>query len=420
MVQSFKLTGINEHVCPIKGVTDTTQTETKDQYFKFHNSVDEIGADWDELLPASKSLLSTAYWKALEAAPTEGMKFCYLAFYCEGKIFGVAVCQIIHFNASESMNSLEDDKPQSVYSAVSLGFKKAVARHVDYTVLVCGNVLFTGEHGYYFKGDFDQQFLYNKLSESLDVARNHLSKQGQKISFTFLKDFYKETQPDIGSALKTKGFHEFNIQPSMILDIREHWNTFEDYLAQMSSKYRVRAKSVMKKAKAIQIREFDLPEINQYKSRISELYINIAKKSGFNAVILNEDYFSSLKEHLGDQFRLYGHFLEDQLVAFHTTIAVGDELEAHFLGFDHQLNREHKIYNNTLYVMIQFGIANGFKKVVFARTALEIKSSVGAVAHEMFCYFRYKSAIPNKFLKSVFDYLNDKESWTPRSPFKES
>lgn len=421
MVQSFKLTGVNEHVCPVSGVllSSSSETNTQSHHFKLYNSINEVGEEWDTLLPANKSLLSTAYWKALESAPSEGMKFCYLAFYCQDKIFGVAVCQILHFNASESMNNLEEQPASCVYSGISNSLKKYVAKHVDYNVLVCGNVLFTGEQGYYFKEGFDPQFLYSKLSESLDVARVELSKQGKKISFTFLKDFYAQTQPDIGNALKPKGFHEFTIQPSMILDIRSHWNSFDDYLAQMSSKYRVRAKSVMKKAKHIKIEEFDLGTISQYKDKMSELYIGIAKKSGFNAVILNENYFLSLKQHLGDQFRIYGHFLEDQLVAFHTTIAVGDELEAHFLGFDQQLNRVHKIYNNTLYVMIKYGIANGFRKVVFARTALEIKSSVGAVAHEMYCYFRHKSTIPNKFLRSVFNYLNDKESWTPRSPFKD-
>lgn len=421
MVQSFKLTGIDENVCPISGGTLTSKATTSQQHFKLYNSIDEVGKDWDKLLPANKSLLSTPYWKALEAAPTDGMKFCYLAFYCDEKIFGVAVCQILHFNASASMNSLkEDESAQCVYSALGASFKKYVARHVDYNVLVCGNILFTGEHGYYFKGDFDQQFLYTKLSESLETARTELKKQGQNISFTFLKDFYEETQPVISNALKAKGFHEFTIQPSMILDIRDHWCTFDDYLAQMSSKYRVRAKSVMKKAKNIEITELDHTGINQYHEEISNLYIGIAKKSGFNAVILNKNYFASLKEHLGDQFKLYGHFMEDKLVAFHTTIAVGDELEAHFLGFDQELNRRFKIYNNTLFVMIKFGIANGFKKIVFARTALEIKSSVGAVANEMYCYYKHKSTISNKFLKSVFNYLNDKENWTPRHPFKES
>lgn len=422
MVQSFKLMGVNEKVCPITGaILSSTETKTHNHHFKLYNSIDEVGEEWDALLPANKSLLSTAYWKALEEAPSEGMKFCYLAFYCEDKIFGLAVCQILHFNASASMNNLQEEQSeQCVYSAISNSLKKNVAKHVDYNVLVCGNVLFTGEQGYYFKGDFDPQFLYSKLSESLDVARVELSKKGKKISFIFLKDFYEETQPAIGSALKPKGFHEFTIQPSMILDIRSHWKSFDDYLAQMSSKYRVRAKSVMKKAKHINIEEFDLNKISQYKDEMSQLYIGIAKKSGFNAVILNENYFYSLKQHLGDNFRLYGHFLENKLVAFHTTIAVGDELEAHFLGFDQQLNRVHKIYNNTLYLMINFGIANGFRKVIFARTALEIKSSVGAVAHEMYCYFRHKSTISNKFLRSVFNYLNDKESWTPRSPFKET
>jgi hypothetical protein len=38
---------------------------------------------------------------------------------------------------------------------------------------------------------------------------------------------------------------------------------------------------------------------------------------------------------------------------------------------------------------------------------------------DLLCFFKHRSTISSKFLQLVFDSLNPKEEWQPRSPFKE-
>jgi len=69
--------------------------------------------------------------------------------------------------------------------------------------------------------------------------------------------------------------------------------------------------------------------------------------------------------------------------------------------------------------MLCFGIENNFKKVVYARTAMEIKSSVGAKANNMHIYMKHtNNFVANTILKGIVKYLNPIRQWQPRNPFK--
>ena len=160
-------------------------------------------------------------------------------------------------------------------------------------------------------------------------------------------------------------------------------------------------------------------EIEQELPTIHNLYHEVAKNSGFNMVELNPAYFLGMKQQLGDFFRVFGYYLDNRLVAFYTTFHNDRELDAHFLGFEKSLNHDFQLYLNILYDIVKIGIETGCERIVFARTALEIKSSIGATPHELWCYVRHQNSIANKFTATLLDYLKPVEEWLPRHPFKE-
>jgi len=205
----------------------------------------------------------------------------------------------------------------------------------------------------------------------------------------------------------------------MILNFREGWESFDDYLAAMSSKYRVRVKRAFKKGAAIERKDFTVDDIRKNLPKIFELYEWIADASVFNLVKLNPDYFVGLKEKLGDDFKMTGYYIDGEFVAFFTTIKNHHELEAHFLGYNESFNRPHQMYLNILYDIIKIAFDQKCSEVVFARTALEIKSSVGAEPHQMYWYLRHRNSFSNRFLSQIVDYLNPKDEWTQRKPFKD-
>ncbi|MFM8485151.1 MAG: GNAT family N-acetyltransferase, partial [Bacteroidota bacterium] len=170
----------------------------------------------------------------------------------------------------------------------------------------------------------------------------------------------------------------------------------------------------------IERRELSLEDIERELPVIYRLYKEVASNAGFNMVDLTEDYFTGMKDGFGDYFRLFGYFRDGKMVAFYSTIQNHKELEAHFIGYDKSLNHEYQLYMNILYDIIRQGIDSGSSRIIFARTALEIKSSVGAEAHPLWNYLRHQNQLANRFTATILDYLKPVETWLPRHPFKDS
>ena len=93
-------------------------------------------------------------------------------------------------------------------------------------------------------------------------------------------------------------------------------------------------------------------------------------------------------------------------------------MDTYFLGYDDSIQREKMLYLNMLYDMVAYSINNGFKEIVFARTALEIKSSVGAKPQEMYGFMKHSNHAINLVVDKIFCYLEPEVVWQERNPFK--
>lgn len=386
--------------------------------FAFFRTIEAAGGEWDAAAPAQDIFLQRPYLSVVESNPPEGMRFGYLVFYKNEAPVGVALCQIKYFKGDDNIADLDvPRKDPCFFGGLAQWFKRWVAGKAAADILICGNMLLTGEHGY----SFDYQKISpleaaNVLEKALDNVVEKLGREGIKMPVILVKDLAPQNHVQ-GNFLTGKGFTEFDIQPNMVLELP--FRDMDDYLSAMSTKYRTRAKRAFKKLDGIERRELSYPEIQQELPTIYRLYRDIANNAGFNMVDLNEHYLAALQRDLGEHFQMFAYYLEGKLVAFYTIIKNHDELEAHFLGYEKALNHDYQLYLNILYDMVRIGLEKACHRIVFARTALEIKSSVGAVAHDLYCYLRHQNSVANKFAPMILDYLKPVESWQPRHPFKE-
>lgn len=385
------------------------------------NSIKDIQEVWDTVAPKENLFLQSTYLQTLENFPPEKMSFRYIIFYKENIPVGIAYNQIFKLNVEDSLqqsNEEEANKSNCLIRAFSNAAKKWFIKRAEFNLLICGNLLLTGEYGFHFKVPVNEQQTASLIQDALDALQNILDKEQTKVSVHLLKDYKIETSEELKEQLKKETYHPFLMQPSMYMNIRPNWDCFDNYLGDMSSKYRVRAKRARKKGDAIVKKELSLEEIEAHEERIYELYKIIADGAGFNAFLLHKQYFTELKRDLGNRYKLTGYFIDGQLIAFYTAIFNYKEMDAHFLGVDGAYNRAHQVYLNILYDLVNRAIEGGVERIDFARTALEIKSSVGAVSQDMLCFFKHRSTLSSKVLQLVFDSLNPKEEWQPRSPFK--
>lgn len=367
-------------------------------------------------IPAENFFVKESYLNALEASLPERVKNIYFVLFKNGDFCGIVVGQVIHGNMYESLKGGAFFGKDAKYK----GFKKWFTKRLDGYYLLVGNFLMTGEYGFYYNDNILSRSAYFSLiNEVVEIGRKHLKKQEKtKVAFTLVKEFFAQNNV-VRTPLTTHKYTEGTVQPNMILNIRSDWKSFDDYLAAMSSKYRVRVRRAIKKGKSIEKRELTLDEVQQYETKMFNLFQQVVSGSTFDLVHLEEHYFTALKQKLQDDFKVIGYFIEGELVGFFTYFINEVNLEAHYLGYEYKLNHPTQMYLNMLYDLIKTGIYNQVSSIIFARTALEIKSSVGAEPHEMNVYMKHHNCILNYLVAPLFKYMNPVETWQQRHPFKD-
>lgn len=277
--------------------------------------------------------------------------------------------------------------------------------------------MITGENSFTFKKEVSTQVISKTLIDCTTYLIDYFRKKKVKIHIVTYKDFYK----DFTEKLKKYDFnaiYEFNTQPNMIFHLAEEWKTTENYISAFTKKYRDQYKRAHKKIEGVVVQELSLEEIITNEERIYELYHHVALNAPFNTFFLSKNHFSFFKKQCGNRFKLFGYFKDDLLVGFHTLLLNEATLETYFLGYDDEFQKEHMLYLNMLYNMTEFGIVNGFKKIIFGRTALEIKSSIGAKAVVMTGFIYHTNTIINRLMPKIFNKLEPEVTWQPRHPFK--
>lgn len=396
---------------------DIYKIESSDYSFSLHKSILDISDVWTSIVP-DKLFYSPKYLRFAESNTPSGMHMRYGIFYLNDEPAGTLILQIKKIALGESLTVQPTKK--SITSKLVQGVKSGIAKTITFNTLIVGNLFLTGQYSFYFK---DQEVPFYKrfalLEKSLGLITELLDQDGLKVGSVLMKDFYDYnavTKSPIGNS---SSFTECKVQPDMVLEVPDSWSSFEDYLAALKSKYRVRLKRALKKADAIERKVLSIEDLKVYEERIHSLYLQTALQANFNLFILPKDYFRQMKIHLADQIDVFGYFLDGELIGFYTVIYDKEFVDAHFLGYDKSKNGQHQSYLNMLIDILKAGLEHGAKEIHFSRTALEIKSSMGAQPQEMVFYLRSQRQWQNKsLLPKMLDIFVPEEKWEPRSPFK--
>ena len=376
--------------------------------FKIYSTTKDLPSDWDSLA-IDNIFLSKDYLTVLEVAVPKNMTCHFIGLFLDEELVGLALSQYIDLSDVHSFGERDHCLKTKVREIV---FKKFSSN-----VLVMGNNMLTGQNGCCFSEKLlasAGMVLLEKAAEELKLT---FRKRKIKIHLTIFKDF-SESEIENFSIPEFDSYYKFTTQPNMIFQIRESWNTFDDYILDKSKKYRDQYKRARKKADEISKKKLSLEEITIYKSRIYQLYMNVAKNAPFNTFYLPENHFVLFKQSLQDNFLFYGYFIGEELIGFNTLIKNGSDIDTYFLGYDEKYQREKMLYLNMLYDMIGYSINKGYRRIIFARTALEIKSSVGAKPVEMYGLMKHSNPAINLLVSKTFSYFEPKIEWQQRNPFK--
>lgn len=352
--------------------------------------------------------MTREYLEVLEKSSPVNMICNFIGIFKSDVLIGIALTQFLFAEKLESFGERDQCLKTSVRN---FAFKK-FASHV----LFVGNNMLTGQNAFSFSANANQAKVYKTLHKAIKQLKKDFKERGRKVHITSIKDFTATEIEPLKAEFKNN--YTFSTQPNMVFDINESWKNEQDYIDALSKKYRDQYKRARKKADGIVKQKMSLAEITAHEDVIYDLYFHVAKNAPFNTFFLAKNHFRIFKEIMKENFLFYGYFLDEKLIGFNTLIKNGNVMDTYFLGYDEKIQRERMLYLNMLYDMIAYSVNQGFSEIVFARTALEIKSSVGAKPIKMYGLLTHSNALINHNIAKLFNYLEPKTDWQERNPFK--
>jgi hypothetical protein len=376
--------------------------------FQIYNTVDSLPENWNDYA-IDNVFLSSNYLKILDDSAPKNMECHYIGFFRAEKLVGIALSQMICLSQVASFGANK--------SCLQSKIRDFVLRQFANNVLLIGNNMLTGQNAFCFSDEINFKEGLEVLNDAVLELKKNYKKLDKEIHLTIFKDFLISDEENY-TIDSFSDYYKFSVQPNMVFDISEKWNSPEDYVGALSKKYRDQYKRARKKADGIIKCKLSLEEIIVHNQKIYELYLNVTKNAPFNTFYLDKNHFVDFKKKLGHDFLFYGYFINDELIGFNTLIKNGKAIDTYFLGYNDVFQKDKMLYLNMLYDMIGYSINKKFKKIIFARTAVEIKSSVGAKPEIVFGFVKHRYKLINKLVPKLLDYFEPKALWQERNPFK--
>lgn len=370
-----------------------------------YNSVEDISSkQWDVLNCSQNVYFSPEFLRSFEVSNPR-IDFKYIVVSDKDKPVALGLIQTIELSIDVILKNIRLVKwlKNFIHSLFCNNIIK---------IMFNGNIFLSGEHGIYISESTTKANALKEIAKSIDT----IAKNTKPLHAIFVKDFLKESLP-LTSNFEAFGFASMHVEPNMILTINEQWTSFEDYKKDLKSKYRIKVNKADSTSSSLTARLFTEADFATYKNELQKLYENTIANANFNAQVLNLDTYIHLREIYHEDFIVKAYFLDGSLVGFLSALANNNHLDAHFIGLNYDLNKEHAIYPRILNDYVRIGIEKQVSHINFGRTASEIKTTIGAMPVDLTCYIKHKRPFINAIVKFFIKRIQIKE-FKQHKPFK--
>ena len=346
--------------------------------------------DWQSIAEQGSVFLSREYLETIEMFSPQNTQQRYAIAYDNGKPVVIVACQIAEVSGLNFIQPCNQ-------------VKEKVAASVKEKVIVCGNLVSSGLHGVAFDKNIDLETAWRVVAEVTYRLRKAEHLNGA-VDFAMIKDI-KGEQLTASSVVERYSYRKIKTDPDMVLTLDDSINSFDDYLAILTSKYRSKTKKVAKeveKAGYLCEKIAITPEVDK---SLHQLYLNVENKSATRLATLPEGYFSGLANALGDKFVCYAIKNKNSIAGFISIIIDGDKALAYYVGVDYTINKTVPIYFRLLQLVIECAIERNIKTISFGRTALEAKANLGAKPVEAYVWARHRIPVVNFVLRQLFGHI---------------
>lgn len=359
---------------------------------------DEIWSDWDRVLISNPSAYLNS--KSIKAALDVPHRKLQAVRWVDENACTIGVAQIedSHALSQSEGHFLKADKPVFKLAQRYLYRGDGI---FQFPVRVMGTVLSSGDHAYRFTDAFPESGRHNALHEALNIKCIDSSESPKS---SLIKDHYTDKPWEeklAGRSQWHKDWIDLEFDPVMEVDLNPNWNTFEDYTAALRKKSRTKIRRILRGSEELVLKNLTLNKVQAYSQDLHALYNQVYDRAGFKLGRLYPEDLVELKRQWGDHFPVIAYYLDDKLVGFQCGITTESCTEAFFVGFSFEENKIHSIYQRMLLEFIKQAITTGSQRIALGRTALDIKSSLGACPKRLICHMRVDRPLVHVLTKVI-------------------
>jgi len=327
---------------------------------------------WDawEALPGGTAYLDRRYLTAMKG---HGKVRCRLGMIKAdgGPWLGGILMQAVQ---SESRSPAD-------HMDVSLGVRLATAimqpggRPFRFRTLVAGQGLGSGEHTFLWREDIPAAWQVKWTEQAFDACARHWG-----IRVWMAKDFGPERDAALAPHWSRR-WARATFDPVMEVPLDPTWTSADQWQEALRTKARTKVRSILARSADLELaRITDTAELDRLGPELIALYDKVYGRASIVMGGLEARDFGRLAAALGDDFTVVTYRQDGHLVGFHCGMhhAGSATIEAYYVGFDQEINKERALYQRMLFEFIQWGVEQRARRVVMGRTALEIKSTLGA------------------------------------------
>ncbi|MGB7325624.1 MAG: GNAT family N-acetyltransferase [Rubripirellula sp.] len=284
-------------------------------------------------------------------------------------------------------------------------------------ITMCGNVHTWGPDGVAFAPGCDRVKVWAGVAECLYRIRRANRLHGQT-DYVIVKDLF-ENDREPASELASLRYSPLETEPNMVLAIDPNWQSFDDYAASLTKRYRAAARKVFKPFETESFEVAVIKDAHAEADDLYRLYQSVAQRADVCLFPLQPTTLPRMADSLGDDFVSIGIRHEGKLVGFVTVIRDGETAIGFYLGMDYEENATLPIYHRLLLAVIEQAIRWRCRRISFGRTALEAKSRLGCKPESTHVWVRHRVPLLNAFVQQILKTVSHDEP-PERNPFKDA
>lgn len=369
---------------------------------------------WDAIANSASLFLNRAYLETLEQAGPKNLTSRYAMVFRGEKPVAIIATQIVAVTG-ERLVKIESAANHSPTNGEDVTIREKLLGKVRMHVLVCGNLLSWGGHGWAFAPDEPASELWPAVAEALYRIRRAERLSG-RTHLVLVKDLTERDEAGI-KVLGRFSYRAAETEPNMVLSIPSEWRTYDDYASSLTSKYRKATRQIRKEIEESGCSVDILSDLEPYSARLHELYLQVHENADVRPVTIPPTFFPTLARALGDEFRCIAIRRGNDVLGFVTVIRDRTETVGYIIGFDKTEAKTLPIYLRLLHGIIETAIEWQSPRLSFGRTALEPKARLGCRPEPMRVTARHPQSPLNVLVQQLLRIIPHDEA-PERNPFK--